>query len=424
MTLFYLCAALLVVLCLLWLLVGLFTHTGDSLDQETVNVTLARERGDTLAAALKDGSIDQATYDYEREQLDYDLAADLEDTNKLAPKSSGHIAAAVLVTLFVPLAAGALYLQLGNPAGINKSGGPGSQFATNNSANASAQMPGALSSLLPRLEERLASSPDDVQGFRLLGRSYLSIGNFSRAQYAFEKALSLDENDVATMAQLAESIAMGQNGELAGEPMTLLDRALTLKPMHEHSLWLRSIGLQQAGDHEQALLGFNLLMGLAKDDPDAIATVDQIRSHSIQALAGNTIRQQASGDNTTNETSRPTVHTGPSIEVAVSLAPNVASVAAADSAVFIYATATNGPPMPLAVTKLSVKDLPTTVVLDDSMAMIPDMKLSSFTSVTVGARVSASGNPIAQPGDWFTESTNITILDTPDITLTIDKQTP
>jgi cytochrome c-type biogenesis protein CcmH len=431
MTLFYLFAALLVALCLLWLLVGLFKNQGDSLDQEAVNITLARDRSETLATALSDGSIDQATYDYEREQLDYDLAVDLTATSKSAPKRGGHIVAAVLVALFVPIAAGTLYLELGNPAGITQvktqraalTENSNTQANANVNANAQAQSPGPLVTLLPKLKQRLAAAPDDIQGWRLLGRSYLSIRDYNQAQNAFEKALALDESDVATLTQLAESIAMSRNGELAGEPMALLDRANTLEPLHEHTLWLRSIGKQQAGDHQEALLGFNLLMGLAKDNPDAIATVDQMRSRSIQALGANSVRQ-ATGDDANDASEPVTEITGPAIEVTVSLDSIASDGAAAEYAVFIYAKATTGPPMPLAATRLSVKDLPATVVLDDSMAMIPNMMLSSFPEVTIGARVSASGNPIAQSGDWFTEATNITISDTPTITLTIDKQTP
>lgn len=425
MTLFFVCAAILVALCLAWLLVGLFKKQGNSLDQEAVNITLARERGETLATALSDGSIDQSTYDYEREQLDYDLAADLASTSNLRSKRGGHIVAAVMVALFVPIAAGALYLKLGNPSAITQVKTQGSPVANNSAAqgNPQAQLPGPLVDLLPKLEERLATSPDDVEGWRLLGRSYLSIREYGGAQKAFGKALALDETDVPTMTQLAESIAMSRNGELSGEPMALLNNAIAIQPQHEHTLWLRSIGLQQAGNHQEALVGFNLLMGLAKGNDDAIATVDQMRSRSIQALGANSVRQAA--DENVSEAAVPADDTtGPEIEVRVSLDPSVVEKAETEHAVFIYATATTGPPMPLAVAKLAVKDLPTTVVLNDSMAMIPAMKLSSFPSVTIGARVSASGNPIAQSGDWFTEATDVIVSETTTITLTIDQQTP
>jgi len=80
--------------------------------------------------------------------------------------------------------------------------------------------------------------------------------------------------------------------------------------------------------------------------------------------------------------------------------------------------------MPLAVSRMTVADLPVTVTLDNSMAMIPTMTLSSFDSVTVGARVSKTGNAIAQPGDWFTEVTDIEPATTDSVTLTVDQQTP
>jgi cytochrome c-type biogenesis protein CcmH len=55
--------------------------------------------------------------------------------------------------------------------------------------------------------------------------------------------------------------------------------------------------------------------------------------------------------------------------------------------------------MPLAVKRLSTGDLPVTVTLDDSMAMMPAMRLSAFPEVTVGARISASGQAMPQSGD-------------------------
>ena len=92
------------------------------------------------------------------------------------------------------------------------------------------------------------------------------------------------------------------------------------------------------------------------------------------------------------------------------------------TAVFVYAKAMQGPPMPLAVKRLQLKDLPATLSLGDADAMMPAMKLSSFDQVIVGARVSFSGNPVAQVGDFFTEQDSIDSKNPPlQISLTINQ---
>lgn len=419
MTLFFICAALLVLLSLAWLLAGLFRSKGSSTDQEAVNITLARERLSTLEAALADGSIDQPTFDYEREQLEYDLAADLQPQGHTPTRKGGQTVAAVLVSVFVPVAAGALYLQLGNPTAITQP-----RNAPVVASGTDGQNAPALADLLPQMEERLNQAPDDIEGWRLLGRSYLSVGNFGKARNAFEKALALDESNVPTLAQLAESIAMTQQGDLSGEPLQYIMKANELDPDNEHALWLLSIAHQQAGDHNSAMQGFDKLTGMAQGNAEALATIEEMRVRSIEALSGAESTGQATGSTVDESSTNSQTDNTPSIAVTVNISDEALASSTDDQVVFIYATATQGPPMPLAVSRISVSDLPTTITLDNSMAMIPTMTLSAFDSVTIGARVSTTGNATAQTGDWFSEAGNIDPDNTSDVTLNIDQQTP
>jgi hypothetical protein len=88
-----------------------------------------------------------------------------------------------------------------------------------------------------------------------------------------------------------------------------------------------------------------------------------------------------------------------SIKVTVSLSPALAGRPSPTDTVFIFARAAQGPKMPLAIVRKQVRDLPITVTLDDSMAMVPDMKMSSFPQVVIGARVSKSGDAVPKAGD-------------------------
>jgi len=80
--------------------------------------------------------------------------------------------------------------------------------------------------------------------------------------------------------------------------------------------------------------------------------------------------------------------------------------------------------MPLAIVRKQVADLPVTGTLDGSMAMTPAMVLSKFPEVTIGARVSKSGNAIAAPGDLQGEVSPVRIAEQNAVKVLIDTMVP
>ena len=112
------------------------------------------------------------------------------------------------------------------------------------------------------------------------------------------------------------------------------------------------------------------------------------------------------------------------ITVTVALDPALAAQAPQDATVFIYAKAVAGPPMPLAAQRVRVSDLPITLTLDDSMAMMPQMRLSAFPQVTVGARISRSGQGMPQSGDVEGEVSPVASSETDPVTVTIGRVRP
>ena len=96
----------------------------------------------------------------------------------------------------------------------------------------------------------------------------------------------------------------------------------------------------------------------------------------------------------------------------------------AEAQVFVFAKALNGPPMPLAAARHQVKDLPLEVTLDDASAMTPEMKLSNYAEIKVGARISLSGNAVAQSGDLAGEVSPVVVAAGELIEVVIDSVVP
>ncbi|WP_242445778.1 c-type cytochrome biogenesis protein CcmI/CycH [Chromatium okenii] len=149
--------------------------------------------------------------------------------------------------------------------------------------------------------------------------------------------------------------------------------------------------------------------------PVSTATVAEtapVTETSASATQETPVAQPIAADNT------------PALQVTVTLDPALVAQTSPDQAVFVFARAANGPPMPLAAVRLTVKDLPQTVTLDDSSALMPALRLSAFSEVIVGARISASGEAMPQTGDLEGETAPLAANTTAAVAVTIDRVRP
>jgi cytochrome c-type biogenesis protein CcmH len=115
---------------------------------------------------------------------------------------------------------------------------------------------------------------------------------------------------------------------------------------------------------------------------------------------------------------------GRGLQVRVTVAPNLVDKISPEDTLFVYARAPQGPRVPLAIVRKQAKDLPTTVTLDDSSAMMPGMPLSSLPMVILGARISKSGDAMPQSGDLQGFSEAVQVNGSPSTEVTIDKMIP
>jgi cytochrome c-type biogenesis protein CcmH len=276
-----------------------------------------------------------------------------------------------------------------------------------------------INGMVEKLAQKMAQNPTDSEGWIMLARSYKVLKRYPEAVASLRKALALTGEQPEILLQLADVIAMEKGGTLLGEPAELVAKALDLDANNDMALWL--YGLANAEDSK-----FNEAIGLWQklqthyqpQDADYLE-VQKLIDQAREALGQPVVAAVAEIKPESKATS-----TGKPIHLAVSLDEKFKATANPDDFVFIYAQPAQGGKMPLAVVKKQVKDLPLDVTLDDSMAMMPTMTISSVENVQVSARVSHTGNAIAQSGEPIGKLPLSTSVDNGVVKLVIGETVP
>jgi hypothetical protein len=115
---------------------------------------------------------------------------------------------------------------------------------------------------------------------------------------------------------------------------------------------------------------------------------------------------------------------GASLSGEVTLAGALRGKATSGATLFIIAKSVADPGAPVAVLRSAVHDWPVRFHLDDSQAMLPGRNLSSAGRVTVEARVSLTGQPLAATGDLQGSAGPLDPARHPAVSIVIDKVLP
>jgi cytochrome c-type biogenesis protein CcmH len=286
----------------------------------------------------------------------------------------------VVVALAIPLVAGLGYWRLGAPDALR----PG---ATEAMAQPDA---GQVEAMVEKLWDRLKQSPEDADGWALLGRSLAALGQHERAAQAYSQAARLLPEDANVLADYADALAVTRGRRLEGEPMLLVRRALAADPQNLKALALAGAGEFQAGNHAAAAVHWKKVLALLPPDSEFARQLQASLEEAEQLAAAGKPAAPAGKAPATQQAA---------LSGTVSLDPKLAAAAAPGDTVFVIARPADGGRMPLAVARTTVAALPYRFTLDDSMAMAPGVKLSDQAKVIVVARISKSGQPASQKGD-------------------------
>lgn len=414
---FWTITAILVAVAVAWLAPTLLRKRQlNDLDRKQQNIVIARERLDEITADHASGEMTGEIYEKAREELEASLIDDVavSETPKQddTSQASGKIGFASLLALAILLPVGtiAFYNHLGSPEYIAYTGaGAGKQEGLQQMASKAS----SLDELLSRLQQRLEKNPNDGEGWYLLAKSYMANENYAEALKGLEKAHELIGDHPNILLGIADAEAMTREGSLVGRPSEYIDKTLDMEPENTTALWLGGMAAQQNGLFQLAIDRWTTLLPLMAEEPES--------QQQVQELVNEAVAQAAAAG---VEVKVPEIEALPALSVKVRLQadlPDGANVTP-ESVIFVFARNANGNPMPLAAYKTALSALPTEITLDDSRSILPSMKLSSAEEIVVSARISMTGEPLPQAGDFSSDLVSLPLTENAEVDLVISHQ--
>lgn len=371
-------------------------NQGHARHQVMSHVSVYRDQLAELDQELASGALDAEGHALSKEELTQRLLEDAPTpTHAESPKAVTRVRGLMAMLLLAfPLLGMGLYFFVGTPMALDP--------AWMSHANGDEPItPEKLEAMAVQLDQQLSQEPNNAEAWVMLGRVQRALGRYDQADASLQKSLALARNN-DVLVERAEVLAQKNQGSFKGEPWAILLSVLKNDPQNGNALLLAGSAAFSEERFKDALGYWEKVRALlppsSPDLPALAEAIDKARERlglPPQApLSANNAPASAGviAPSNTNGSERLTGR--------VSLAPSLASQVSPKDTVFIYATATEGPRMPLAVVRTTVDRLPYDFVLDDSLAMNPQMTLSKARSVMVRARISKTGNAMPQAGDW------------------------
>ena len=378
------------------------------------NVRIYREHLAELENSLSSQAIDEAQFAQLKLELERNLLDDETSLHALHKHSSQYLGKKVVLGFCAVLLLGGIffYIHYGSADDVyiqtlqqEKLQQDYQDMLKNRNPD-----PARAQQLITEFEDRLKVKPDNIQYLFLLARAQMDVGNFAEAAKAYQRVLTLDSQSAMIMAELAQAIFLRDGNKITPPVVDLAKGAVTLEPKNTMALGLLGIDAYNRKDYPAAIKYWHKTVDISGADSQggrALSAGIEKAKQSLIAEGGKLEDLMAKSAYV--------------VKVSVSLGEKVK--AKPDQTLFVYARAWQGSPMPLAIARIKVSDLPTMIQLDETMAMSPASSLANATDIEVVARISPSGSAKAEVGDWLAKQGPISMKAIPGkIDLRINEQ--
>jgi cytochrome c-type biogenesis protein CcmH len=381
------------ILCAMaFVLYPVFFHKTDArrrADSRQQNLIAYRSRMQELDEEYQAGVLDEDNYRQLRDELAGTMLDDVPEQAEASRRVPGR-RSAIVVAL-----AGLLILPVGTYLGYDRWGAMAEleqYIAMQEMITSGAGQTARMAELAEQLRQRLEASPDNEEGWVVLGQTYMRLDNHGAAASAFQRLAGVTDdgsNAQATALGLAaQALFFESRGQLTDQVQAAIDAALAVNPDEVNALGLLGISAFGQQRYRDAIDYWQRIVEVAPNHPQ-IASIQGGIKEAYNRLGETPPEAAESGP------------VGPGVSVRVSLDDALQDRVPDDATVFVFARAageTAG--APLAVVRLRAGALPADIRLDDRNAMTPEATLSSVDNVVITARVTRSGNINAQAGDW------------------------
>ena len=289
------------------------------------------------------------------------------------PLLKTHRKLALTLIVGLPLLTFSLYRFIGTPEALDPA------FIAKNKAEPS------INDAIAGLEQELKNNPDNAEGWVLLARTRMAMGDFEAANQAFAKAIVLVPNDPDLKTERAEALMRASSSRtFPEEAIGLLEQALSENPDHQRALFYIGLHFLQQGNLSQSEVYLNRLLP------------------QLDVKAANALREQiniARAQKSLPPLEMAVVDDVPAITLTISLDPKLASTIKPGAVLFVFAKSLDEKGPPVAAKKIDAIDFPIQIELSDADSLMPTAKLSSQEKVAVSARISNEGEAFARSGD-------------------------
>jgi cytochrome c-type biogenesis protein CcmH len=391
MTVFIIVAAIFVAALVACLLLPLLRAerraADDALETRAINAAILREQLAELERDHAAGELAPEAYDKARQEIERRVLEDVDAEQAPSERGGRRPALAAALGVGVPALVVGLYVYLGQPAAVSGAKAPP---ASADGGHALGQQ--QIIAMVERLAERLQDNPNDGTGWLMLAKSYGVLGRFAESAAAYGRATALLPPDAQVLADFADTVAMAQNRQLAGEPEKIVRQALAVDPRNIKALALSGTIAFERSDFRGAIDEWQKILPLVPPDSQAASGIQ----NSIRDAEA---RLVAAGGSLPAAVKAPAAAAANKVAGRIEIDPALAAKIAPGDTLFVFARALDGPRMPVAMARLAAGDFPASFLLDDSMSMTPNFKLSQQKQVIVGARISRSGDAQPRAGD-------------------------